>query len=132
MSDACDHDWHRSDLMGCSVCPRCHGVRFHDEPPPEPHEWENHPPGTWGIRCAKCHSTAYGTVDRYCPAPGEPRTAVAEQCPRTGCGNMRTGRCSLEDCPPVSSPPAPASADMLDRALGGSGSFDAIDRRFKR
>lgn len=68
MSDPCEHDWNHVPLLGCSVCPRCHGVRFHDDPPPEPER----------------------------------------------------------------APPAPAIADMLDRALGGSGSFDAIDRRFKR
>ncbi len=97
-----------------------------------PHAWENHPPGTWGIRCAKCRSTAYGTVDRYCPAPGEPRTANAEQCPRMGCGNMRTGRCSLDDCPPVSAPTAPKpEPSPLDRAIARD-PWDRIDGRHKR
>lgn len=31
-ADHCDHDWRRSDLMGCSVCPRCHGVRWDEAP----------------------------------------------------------------------------------------------------
>ncbi len=28
MSDPCEHDWNHVPLLGCSVCPRCHGVRW--------------------------------------------------------------------------------------------------------
>ena len=104
MTDACDHDWHRSDLMGCSVCPRCHGVRFHDEPPPglpQPVSGRRH---DW--------STVAG--DRECVRCGCPVESIEA---RNAC--------------PVP-PPVPAIGDALGKALRGSGSFDAIDRRFKR